>query len=79
MKLIHFTFNNFFEYQIVLDNLNKPSNHKHPEFTNSNKLQISFAYSFYEELISRFMKDLCKPLNIQFTTTLEVTKDTEWT
>ena len=72
MKLVHFTFNNFFEYQIVLDNLNKPSNHKCPEFTNSNKLQISFAYSFYEPLISRFMKDLCKPLNIQFITTLEV-------
>lgn len=79
MKLIHFTFNNFFEYQIVLDNLNKRSNHKHPEFTNSNKLQISFAYLINEAFISRFMKDLCKPLNIQFTTTLEVTKDTEWT
>lgn len=77
MKLVHFTFNNFFEYQIVLDNLNKPNNHIHPEFTNSNKLQISFAYLINEALISRFMKDLCKPLNIQFTTTLEVTEDTE--
>ena len=77
MKLVHFTFNNFFEYQLVLDNLNKPSNHKRPEFTNSNKLQISFAYLINEAFISRFMKDLCKPLNTQFTTTLEVTEDAE--
>lgn len=73
MKLVHFTFNNFFEYQIVLDNLNKPNNHIHPEFTNLNKLQLSFTYVIRESFLSRFMKDLCKPLNIQFTTTIEVT------
>ena len=77
MNYIHFTFENIFDYQLVLDNLNKPSNHKRPEFTNSNKLQISFAYLINEAFISRFMKDLCKPLNIQFTTTLEVTEDIE--
>lgn len=77
MKLVHFTFNNFFEYQLVLDNLNKPSNHKRPEFTDSNKLQISFAYLINEAFISRFMKNLCKPLNIQFATTLGVTEDLE--
>ena len=77
MNLVHFTFNNFFEYQLVLDNLNKPNNHKHLEFTNSNKLQISFIYLINEAFINRCIKDLCKPLNIQFTTTLEVTEDTK--
>ena len=77
MKLVHFTFNNFFEYQLVLDNLNKPSNHKRPEFTNSNKLQISFAYLIFLSIHKYFMKDLCKPLNIQFTTSLEITEDIE--
>ena len=77
MKLVHFTFSNFFEYQLVLDNLNKPSNHKRPEFTNSNKLQISFVYLISEAFISRFIKNLCTPLNIQFTATLGVTEGTE--
>ena len=76
MKLVHFTFNNFFEYQIVLDNLNKPGNLIEPRFINSDKFQLSFRYLINEEFISRFIKDLCKPLNIQFTTTLKVTEDT---
>lgn len=77
MKLVHFTFNNFFDYQIVLDILKNPNNSFLPSHLNLDKLQISFTYLITGQFAITHIGDKLKPLNIQFTTTLEVTENTE--
>ena len=76
MKLVHFTFNNFFDYQIVLDNLNDLGYTILPLSTNFDKFQITYKWTHPELLAVEQITDVCKPLNIQFTTTLEVTEET---
>lgn len=73
MKLAHFTFNNFFEYSIIVEQLQIKSRwlFRPDEFI------LTFQYNFTIEYAINDITDLCKPLNIQFTTTLEVIEDTE--
>ena len=77
MKLAHFRFNNFFEYQIVLDNLNDLGYIILTLSTNLDKFQITYKWTHTELLAVEQITDVCKPLNIPFTTTFEVTEDTE--
>lgn len=72
MKLVHFAFNNFFDYQIIKNQL-KSRRWK----SVSSNLTITFNYQYTEMHAVKYIEELCKPLNIQFTTTLEITKDTE--
>lgn len=74
MQLVHFTFNNFFDYSIILEKLQI----KYIFAFNSNEFTISYVYNIKLEYAIEYIEDLCKPLNIQFTTTSEVTEDTEW-
>ena len=73
MNQVHFTFNNFFDYSIITEQLHINSQwlFSPDEFT------LIFSYRFTSEHAIRYITDLCKPLNIQFTTTIEVTEDTE--
>lgn len=73
MNQIIFTFNNFFEYQIVLDNLNNLNFIILPLSTNLDKFQITYSWTHTERLAVEQITNACKPLNIQFTTTIEVT------
>ena len=73
MNLAHFTFNNFFDYSIIAEQLQLKSRW----IFNPDEFILTFLYSFTSEHAIICMEDLCKPLNIQFTTTLEVTEDTE--
>ena len=73
MKLVHFTFNNFFDYSIIVEQLQIKSKW----FFDPNEFILTFPYSFTSGHAINYITDLCKPLNIQFTTTLEVTEDTE--
>ena len=75
MKLIHFTFNNFFDYLIIAEQLQI----KAKLIFNPNEFIIIFPYILTAEYAIKYVENLCKPLNIQFTTTLEVVEDTEWT
>ena len=77
MNLAHFTFNNFFEYQIVLDKLNDSGYQILPLSTNLDKFQITYKWTYTELSAVKQITNACKPLNIQFITTLEVTEDTE--
>lgn len=70
MRLVHFTFNNFFEYQIVLDSINSIIL---PLSTNLDKFQITYGWTHTERLAIAQITNVCKPLNIQFTPTIEVT------
>ena len=73
MNQVHFTFNNFFDYSIIVDKLHI----KGKWLFNPNKFILTFPYIYTSEGATIYIEDLCKPLNIQFTTTLEVTEDTE--
>ena len=73
MKLVHFTFNNFFDYSIIVEQLQIKSKW----ILNPDEFILTFPYSFTSEHAINHITDLCKPLNIQFTTTLEVTEDIE--
>ena len=75
MKLVHFTYNNFFDYSIIVEQLQI----KGKWLFNPDEFIITFPYNFTSEYVTKHITNLCKPLNIQFTTTLEVTKDIEWT
>ena len=72
MKLIHFTFNNFFDYSIIIKQLNS----KRWKF-HQNNLTATFKYQYTSEHVIKHIEQLCKPLNIQFTTTLGISEDTE--
>ena len=75
MNQVHFTFNNFFDYSIIVDklHLNRKWLFNPDEFT------LIFTYHFTSIGAIEYIEDLCKPLNIQFTTSLEITEDSEWT
>ena len=73
MNQVHFTFNNFFDYSIIVEQLQIKS----IRIFNPNEFTIIFSYHVTSEHAIRYIEDLCKPLNIQFTTTPEVTEDTE--
>ena len=75
MKFLTIRFDNFFEYQTTLEILNSELfTPKHP---NPDELTLSFTYLYRYEIIINYLVNICKPLNIQFTTTIEVTEDTE--
>lgn len=69
MNLGHFTFNNFFDYSIIVKQLKI----RNDWLFNPNEFITTFTYGFTSEHAIKYIKDLCKPLNIQFATTLEVT------
>ena len=75
LYLVRFTFNNFFDYSIIVEQLHI----KAKWVFNPNEFILIFPYTFTSEYAIKYVEDLCKPLNIQFTTTLEVVEDTEWT
>ena len=73
MKLVHFIFNNFFDYSIIAEQLQLKSRW----IFNPDEFILIFLYSFTSEHAIIYIEDLCKPLNIQFATTIEVTEDIE--
>ena len=73
MRLAHFTFNNFFDYSIIVEQIKSKSKW----LFNPNEFTFIFSYRFTSEHAIKYIEKLCEPLNIQFTTTLEVTEDTE--
>ena len=73
MKSVHFTFNNFFDYLNIAERL-KP---RATWIFNPNEFIIIFLYTFTSEHVIYYIENLCKPLNIQFTTSLKVTEDIE--
>ena len=73
MNQVHFTFNNFFDYSIIIDKLHLNSKWLY----NPDEFILTFPYNFTSEHAIRYIENLCKPLNIQFTTSLEVTEDSE--
>ena len=77
MNLAHFTFNNFFEYQIVLDKLNDLGYAILPLSTNLDKFQITYKWNYVKAPVVKRITNVCKPLNIQFITTFEVVEDSE--
>ena len=72
MNQVIFTFNNFFDYSIITEQLKYKRWKFHP-----NNLTVTFNYQYTRSYAINYIEELCKPLNIQFTTTLEVTEDTE--
>ena len=75
MKLVHFTFNNFFDSSIIVEQLH--INRKW--LFNPDEFILIFPYHFTSRGAIVYITDLCKPLNIQFTTSFEITEDIEWT
>ena len=75
MKLVHFTFNNFFDYSIIVEQIKSKSKW----LFNPDEFTLIFTYHFTSRGAIAYIEDLCKPLNIQFTTSLEITEDSEWT
>ena len=72
MKFIQFQFNNFFDYSIIVEQLKSKM-----WVFNPNEFILTFPYTFTSKYAIKHIKDLCKPLNIQFTITLGVTEDPE--
>ena len=77
MNSAHFTFNNFFDYSIVLENLDDLNYIIEPLSADPDKLQIAYKWFYTKAPIVEQMTNVCKPLNIQFITTVEVTEDPE--
>ena len=73
MNQVHFTFKNFFDYSIIVEQLKRSS----IWISNPDEFTLIFSYRFTSEHAIMYITDLCKPLNIQFTTSLEITEDTE--
>ena len=73
MNQVHFTFNNFFDYSIIVDKLYIKSKW----LFNPDEFTLIFPYIYTSEGAIMYITDLCKPLNTQFTTTLEVTEDSQ--
>ena len=72
MRFVNFTFNNFFDYSIITEQLKSKRWKFHP-----NNLTVTFNYQYTRSHAINYIEGLCEPLNIQFITTIEVTKDTE--
>ena len=73
MNYVHFTFNNFFDYSIIAEQIQIKSKW----LFNPDEFMLTFPYNYTSKHATKHITDLCKPLNIQFTTTLEVTEETE--
>ena len=73
MKYLHIKFNNFFDYSIITEQLRINSQW----LSSPDEFTLIFSYRFISEYAIKYITDLCKSLNIQFTTTIEVTEDTE--
>lgn len=73
MKSVHFTFNNFFDYLNIAERLKVGVTW----IFNPNEFIIIFPYTFTSKHVIYYIENLCKPLNIQFTTTIEVVEDIE--
>ena len=73
MTQVHFTFNNFFDYSIIVEQIKSKSKW----LFNPDEFILIFPYYFTSRGAIAYIADLCKPLNIQFTTTSEVTEDSE--
>ena len=73
MNQVHFTFNNFFDYSVIVEQLQI----KDKWLFNPNEFILTFPYNFTSEYVIEHIENLCKPLNIQFTATLGVAEDTE--
>lgn len=71
--LARFTFNNFFDYSIIVEQLQI----KAKWVFNPNEFILIFPYTFTSEYAIKYVENLCKPLNIQFTITIEGVEDTE--
>ena len=72
MNQVHFTFNNFFDYLIITEQLKSKRWKFHP-----NNLTVTFNYQYTQSHAIDYIERLCKPLDIQFTTSLEVIEDSE--
>ena len=70
MNQVHFTFNNFFDYSIIVEQIKSKSSY----LLNPDEFTLIFTYHFTAVV---YIADLCKPLNIQFTTTLGIAEDSE--
>ncbi len=75
MKYLHIKFNNFFDYQTILELLNSSPVFLTPKLTNPEELKLSFTYHYSELGIIKYIDALCKPLNIAFVTELEECSD----
>ena len=75
MNQVHFTFNNFFDYSIIVEQIKSKSKW----LFYPNVFTLIFSYHFTSEHAINYIEELCKPLDIQFTTSLEITEDIEWT
>ena len=73
MNQVHFTFNNFFDYSIIVEQLHINSKW----LFNPDEFTLIFPYYFTSRGAVAYITNLCKPLNIQFTTSLEITEDSE--
>ena len=70
MNLASLTFNNFFDYLIIAEQV-----HGTRVVFNPNEFMIIFPYVITAEYAIKYVENLCKPLNIQFTTTIEGVED----
>lgn len=66
MKYLHIKFNNFFDYSIIVEQIKSKSKW----LFNPDEFTLIFPYRFTSEYAIKYIEDLCKPLNIQFTITL---------
>ena len=71
MKYLHIIFNNFFDYQIILELLNLGTVFLIPKLTNPEELKLSYIYHYSDLGIIEFLNTLCTSLNITFTTESE--------
>ena len=68
MKYLHIIFNNFFDYQTVLEILSSSPAFLAPRLSNPDELKLSFTLYYYSAEFIEYLNMLCKPLNISFTT-----------
>ena len=75
MNQVHFTFNNFFDYSIIVEQIKSKSKW----LFNPDEFTLIFPYYFTSRGAIMYIAALCKSLNTQFTTTLGIAEDIEWT
>ena len=73
MNYVHFTFNNFFDYSVIVEQLQI----KDKWLFNPNEFILTFPYQFTSEYATKYITNVCRPLNTQFIINLEVAEDTE--
>lgn len=69
---MHLIFNNFFDYQTVLEMLSSSPAFLVPKLLNPDELKLSFTLYYHGAGFIEYMNILCKPLNIYFTTEVGV-------